>query len=149
MPVAWLHGLYTSNARIPQWSRTKSHLLSSHAVCAYLSANSGAGIGLAEEALPLFSVAWINESHPEKGFNYLYLSQEIYLKLQDGKKDLTSFGWLKTMWAGAATQDYGRHRSCHFSHCTICWYRSLSCSSREVSSLSGRTTNYPDSSVAP
>jgi hypothetical protein len=112
----------------------------------YLSANSGAGIG---EALPLFFFAWINESHPEKGFNYLYLSQEIYLKLQDGKRDLTSSGWLRTMWAGAATQDYGRHRSRHFSHCTICWYRSLSYSSREVSSLSGRTTNYPDSSVAP
>jgi acetyl-CoA carboxylase/biotin carboxylase 1 len=54
----------------------------------YLSANSGARIGLAEEALPLFSVAWINELHPEKGFSYLYLSHENYLKLQEKDADI-------------------------------------------------------------
>ncbi|KAH9975794.1 acetyl CoA carboxylase [Lactifluus volemus] len=48
----------------------------------YLSANSGARIGLGEEALNLFSVAWIDKDHPEKGFNYLYLTHENYLKLQ-------------------------------------------------------------------
>jgi acetyl-CoA carboxylase/biotin carboxylase 1 len=48
----------------------------------YLSANSGARIGLGEEALNLFSTAWIDEDHPEKGFNYLYLTHENYLKLQ-------------------------------------------------------------------
>ncbi|KAI0272407.1 acetyl CoA carboxylase [Gloeopeniophorella convolvens] len=49
----------------------------------YLSANSGARIGLGEEALNLFSTAWVNKDQPEKGFNYLYLTQENYLKLQE------------------------------------------------------------------
>ncbi|KAI0306019.1 acetyl-CoA carboxylase [Multifurca ochricompacta] len=49
----------------------------------YLSANSGARIGLGEEALNLFSVAWTDKDHPEKGFNYLYLTHENYLKLQE------------------------------------------------------------------
>ncbi|KAJ7224331.1 acetyl-CoA carboxylase [Mycena pura] len=49
----------------------------------YLSANSGARIGLAEEALPLFSVAWNVDEHPEKGIKYLYLSRENFLKLKE------------------------------------------------------------------
>ncbi|KAF9077899.1 acetyl-CoA carboxylase [Rhodocollybia butyracea] len=49
----------------------------------YLSANSGARIGLAEELLPLFSAAWNDEEHPEKGVNYLYLTHENYLKLEE------------------------------------------------------------------
>jgi len=49
----------------------------------YLSANSGARIGLAEEVLNLFSVAWIDEDNPEKGFDYLYLTHENYLKVQE------------------------------------------------------------------
>ncbi|KAF8159642.1 cytosolic acc1, acetyl-CoA carboxylase [Crassisporium funariophilum] len=53
----------------------------------YLSANSGARIGLAEEALPLFSVAWNDAAHPEKGVNYLYLTHENNLKLQEKGAD--------------------------------------------------------------
>ncbi|PPR03190.1 hypothetical protein CVT26_008038 [Gymnopilus dilepis] len=49
----------------------------------YLSANSGARIGLAEEVLPLFSAAWNDPSRPEKGVNYLYLTPENYLKLKE------------------------------------------------------------------
>ncbi|KAI0358341.1 acetyl CoA carboxylase [Trametes cingulata] len=49
----------------------------------YLSANSGARIGLAEEAMNLFSVAWNDPEHPEKGIEYLYLTHENYLKLQE------------------------------------------------------------------
>ncbi|KAJ7334069.1 acetyl-CoA carboxylase [Mycena albidolilacea] len=49
----------------------------------YLSANSGARIGLAEEALPLFSAAWNDAEHPEKGIKYLYLSRENFLKLEE------------------------------------------------------------------
>ncbi|KAJ7623271.1 acetyl CoA carboxylase [Roridomyces roridus] len=49
----------------------------------YLSANSGARIGLAEEALPLFSAAWNDEAHPEKGVKYLYLTRENFLKLEE------------------------------------------------------------------
>ncbi|RDB23409.1 Acetyl-CoA carboxylase [Hypsizygus marmoreus] len=49
----------------------------------YLSANSGARIGLADEILPLFSAAWNDDAHPEKGVNYLYLTPEHFLTLQE------------------------------------------------------------------
>ncbi|KAH0836414.1 acetyl-CoA carboxylase [Lanmaoa asiatica] len=49
----------------------------------YLSANSGARFGLAEEVMHLFSCAWNDEAHPEKGFEYLYLTRENYLKVQE------------------------------------------------------------------
>ncbi|OCB90590.1 acetyl CoA carboxylase [Sanghuangporus baumii] len=48
----------------------------------YLSANSGARIGLAEEILNLFSCAWNDPQKPEKGIKYLYLTPDNYLKLQ-------------------------------------------------------------------
>lgn len=54
----------------------------------YLSANSGARIGIAEELLPLFSVAWVDETDPTKGFNYLYLTGDSYKELiASGKKE--------------------------------------------------------------
>ncbi|THH28004.1 hypothetical protein EUX98_g6181 [Antrodiella citrinella] len=49
----------------------------------YLSANSGARIGLAEEAMSLFSCAWNDPARPEKGVDYLYLTRENWLKLQE------------------------------------------------------------------
>ncbi|KAH9921701.1 acetyl CoA carboxylase [Epithele typhae] len=49
----------------------------------YLSANSGARIGLAEEVMNLFSVAWNDPERPEKGFEYLYLTHENFLKVQE------------------------------------------------------------------
>ncbi|KAI0684026.1 acetyl-CoA carboxylase [Cytidiella melzeri] len=49
----------------------------------YLSANSGARIGLAEEVMHLFSCAWNDDKHPEKGIDYIYLSHANYLKLQE------------------------------------------------------------------
>ncbi|VDC06097.1 unnamed protein product [Peniophora sp. CBMAI 1063] len=49
----------------------------------YLSANSGARIGLAEEAMSLFSAAWNDAANPEKGFQYLYLTHENWLKLEE------------------------------------------------------------------
>ena len=42
----------------------------------YLSANSGARIGMAEELIPHFSVAWNDEDNPSSGFKYLYLTPE-------------------------------------------------------------------------
>ena len=42
----------------------------------YLSANSGARIGMADELIPHFSVAWNDPSNPEAGFKYLYLTPE-------------------------------------------------------------------------
>lgn len=47
----------------------------------YLSANSGARIGLAEEVMGLFDVAWREPGKPEKGFDYLYLTDENLEKL--------------------------------------------------------------------
>ncbi|KAH6919057.1 acetyl CoA carboxylase [Coprinopsis sp. MPI-PUGE-AT-0042] len=49
----------------------------------YLSANSGARIGVAEEVIPLFSAAWTDSARPEKGIEYLYLTPENYLKLKE------------------------------------------------------------------
>ncbi|ORZ25473.1 acetyl-CoA carboxylase [Absidia repens] len=44
----------------------------------YLSANSGARIGLADELISRFHAAWKDESNPSQGFNYLYLLPEEY-----------------------------------------------------------------------
>lgn len=49
----------------------------------YLSANSGARIGLADEVMALFDVAWREPGKPEKGFDYLYLSPANLAKLED------------------------------------------------------------------
>jgi acetyl-CoA carboxylase / biotin carboxylase 1 len=50
----------------------------------YLSANSGARIGMAEELIPHFSVAWNNPAKPEAGFKYLYLTPEKKKRFEDG-----------------------------------------------------------------
>ncbi|KAK3368719.1 acetyl-CoA carboxylase [Podospora didyma] len=42
----------------------------------YLSANSGARLGLATELMPHFNVAWNYADKPDAGFKYLYLSDE-------------------------------------------------------------------------
>lgn len=47
----------------------------------YLSANSGARIGLAEEIKHLFKICWEDNSDPEKGFRYIYLTPEDYSKV--------------------------------------------------------------------
>ncbi|KAL1606439.1 acetyl-coenzyme-A carboxylase [Paraconiothyrium brasiliense] len=53
----------------------------------YLSANSGARIGLAEELIPHFSVAWKDADKPESGFEYLYLTPEKYKAFIDGQRE--------------------------------------------------------------
>jgi len=50
----------------------------------YLSANSGARIGMAQEIIPHFSVAWKDASRPEAGFDYLYLTPEKKARFEDG-----------------------------------------------------------------
>jgi acetyl-CoA carboxylase/biotin carboxylase 1 len=47
----------------------------------YLSANSGARIGLADEVLAKVQVAWSNPDDPTEGFDYLYLTEEDYQQL--------------------------------------------------------------------
>lgn len=51
----------------------------------YLSANSGARIGMAEELIPHFSAAWNDPAKPEAGFRYLYLTPEKKALFEDGK----------------------------------------------------------------
>ncbi|KAG8531397.1 Acetyl-CoA carboxylase [Bacidia gigantensis] len=51
----------------------------------YLSANSGARIGMAEELIPHFSAAWNDPAKPEAGFKYLYLTPKIKERFEDGK----------------------------------------------------------------
>ncbi|XP_064490125.1 acetyl-CoA carboxylase-like isoform X4 [Ornithodoros turicata] len=47
----------------------------------YISANSGARIGLAEEVKHLFNVAWVDPDNPDKGYKYLYLTPENFKKV--------------------------------------------------------------------
>nr|QLI61955.1 acetyl-CoA carboxylase 2 [Streltzoviella insularis] len=47
----------------------------------YVSVNSGARIGVAEEVKSEFNVAWLDSERPERGFKYLYLTPESYSKL--------------------------------------------------------------------
>lgn len=48
----------------------------------YLSANSGARIGIAEELVPLFKVAWNHDDTPDNGFQYLYLTPDDIQQLE-------------------------------------------------------------------
>ncbi|ODV86304.1 hypothetical protein CANARDRAFT_6793 [[Candida] arabinofermentans NRRL YB-2248] len=48
----------------------------------YLSANSGARIGIAEELLPYYKVNWNVPGNPAKGFNYLYLTADDKQELE-------------------------------------------------------------------
>ncbi|KAK9761811.1 acetyl-coenzyme-A carboxylase [Basidiobolus ranarum] len=53
----------------------------------YLSANSGARIGLAEEVQSMFRAAWNDKEDISKGFKYLYLTADEYQTLNsDGQK---------------------------------------------------------------
>ncbi|KAJ2741209.1 acetyl-coenzyme-A carboxylase, partial [Coemansia sp. BCRC 34301] len=52
----------------------------------YLSANSGARIGLAEEVRDLFRPSWRDPDDPSQGFEYLYLTPDDYAKL-DARED--------------------------------------------------------------
>ena len=47
----------------------------------FLSANSGARIGLAEELKSLYHIAWNDPNDIEKGIKYLYLTQDDYSQI--------------------------------------------------------------------
>ncbi|RKO93138.1 acetyl-CoA carboxylase [Blyttiomyces helicus] len=51
----------------------------------YISANSGARIGLADEVLSRFRIAWTDPENPAKGFQYLFLSPSDHHKLTADK----------------------------------------------------------------
>lgn len=48
----------------------------------YLAANSGARIGAAEEVKSCFKVGWSDESNPERGFQYVYLTPEDHERIK-------------------------------------------------------------------
>ncbi len=52
----------------------------------YVSANAGARIGLADEMLREFQVAWKDEQDPSKGFEYLFVSPEAASRLKESIK---------------------------------------------------------------
>jgi acetyl-CoA carboxylase/biotin carboxylase 1 len=55
----------------------------------YLSANSGARIGIANELIPLFSVAWKDPSQQANGFDYLYLTENVHQELEEaGRREV-------------------------------------------------------------
>nr|GMC52546.1 acetyl-CoA carboxylase 1-like [Ipomoea batatas] len=47
----------------------------------YLAANAGARIGAAEEVKSCFKVGWSDESNPERGMQYLYLTPEDHARI--------------------------------------------------------------------
>uniref|UniRef100_A0A0D9WEQ7 Uncharacterized protein n=1 Tax=Leersia perrieri TaxID=77586 RepID=A0A0D9WEQ7_9ORYZ len=47
----------------------------------YLAANSGARIGIADEVKSCFRVGWSDDGSPERGFQYIYLSEEHYARI--------------------------------------------------------------------
>jgi acetyl-CoA carboxylase/biotin carboxylase 1 len=47
----------------------------------YLAANSGARIGIADEVKSCFRVGWSDEGSPERGFQYIYLTEEDYARI--------------------------------------------------------------------
>ncbi|KAF8023479.1 hypothetical protein BT93_F0859 [Corymbia citriodora subsp. variegata] len=47
----------------------------------YLAANSGARLGVAEEVKARFRVGWSDESNPERGFQYMYLTPDDYAEM--------------------------------------------------------------------
>lgn len=49
----------------------------------YISANSGARIGLDEEVKSRFKVAWVDDNDPAKGFRYMYLTDEDYQAVRE------------------------------------------------------------------
>ena len=51
----------------------------------FLSANSGARIGLSEQIKKLFKVKWHEDIDPDKGFAYIYLSESDYTKIHQSE----------------------------------------------------------------
>lgn len=56
----------------------------------YVAANSGARIGLAERVKKSFKVAFKDESKPENGFDFLYLTKEVYEMLTAQKQEVVA-----------------------------------------------------------
>jgi acetyl-CoA carboxylase/biotin carboxylase 1 len=61
----------------------------------YLSCNSGARIGLVEDLKPKFNIKFVDAANPSKGFEYLYLTDDVYKSLPDGSVNVEKVpeGW--------------------------------------------------------
>ena len=44
----------------------------------YIACNAGARIGLVDDLKPKFNIKFVDEANPSKGFEYLYLTDEVY-----------------------------------------------------------------------
>jgi acetyl-CoA carboxylase / biotin carboxylase 1 len=47
----------------------------------YLAANSGARIGVAKEVQSCFRIGWTDETNPDRGFQYIYITDEDYARI--------------------------------------------------------------------
>lgn len=61
----------------------------------FLSANSGARIGLSEHIKKLFKINWNESSNPDKGFKYIYLTEKDYEQIHK-EEETQSHPILKT-----------------------------------------------------
>ena len=64
------------------------YALQHHIPVLYLAANSGARVGLANEVKQCLKVEWHNPEEPQKGFKYLYLSDDDYHSITGVKSDM-------------------------------------------------------------
>ena len=61
----------------------------------YIACNSGARIGLVDDLKPKFNIKFVDEANPSKGFEYLYLTDEVYKSLDEGSVNVEKVpeGW--------------------------------------------------------
>merc|ERR1711966_234917 len=61
----------------------------------YITCNSGARIGLVDDLKPKFEIKFVDEASPSKGFEYLYLTDEVYKSLPEGSVNVEKVpeGW--------------------------------------------------------
>lgn len=64
----------------------------------YLSANSGARIGLDDKVKQAFQIAWVDPDDPTKGIKYLYLLPEDYNQLKDRVRAVETVDQGQTRW---------------------------------------------------
>merc|ERR1712127_145701 len=61
----------------------------------YIACNSGARIGLVDDLKPKFNIKFVDEASPSKGFEYLYLTDDVYKALPEGSVNVEKVpeGW--------------------------------------------------------
>merc|ERR1711937_421340 len=61
----------------------------------YIACNSGARIGLVDDLKPKFNIKFFDEASPSKGFEYLYLTDDVYQSLPQGSVNVEKVpeGW--------------------------------------------------------